>query len=273
MDRRLRRALVAAAAVGAGAAGIWVWWTWLQRRRMHWFGLLNESIPVNAAWWREQRTARGELLYVSIGDSAAQGIGASQPSRSYVGQLARRLREHTGAEVRVVNLAVSGATVELALRDQAPRLRKLAPDILTVAIGANDIPAWDADRFERDYRALLEQLPDHAILADVPSFYVLPGRRAVTEANLIIRRLAAERGLRVVDLHRRTHRQGGWGMTTQFAGDLFHPNDRGYRVWADAFWPAVAERADAVLAERPGQYSRNGLSLADSASPSSTESR
>ena len=26
------------------------------------------------------------------------------------------------------------------------------------------------------------------------------------------------------------------------AGDLFHPNDRGHRVWAEAFLPAVRAR-------------------------------
>ena len=97
---------------------------------------------------------------------------------------------------------------------------------------------------------MLALLPDHAIVADLPSFYVLPGRKAVAEGNRIIRKLADERGLRVVGLHALTARQGGWGMATQFAGDLFHPNDRGYRVWANVFWPAVAARATEVERER-----------------------
>ena len=29
---------------------------------------------------------------------------------------------------------------------------------------------------------------------------------------------------------------------TDFAADWFHPNDRGHRVWADAFWEAMARR-------------------------------
>jgi vancomycin resistance protein YoaR len=28
-------------------------------------------------------------------------------------------------------------------------------------------------------------------------------------------------------------------MATDFAADWFHPNDRGHRVWADAFWAAM----------------------------------
>ncbi len=31
------------------------------------------------------------------------------------------------------------------------------------------------------------------------------------------------------------------------AGDLFHPNDRGYRVWASAFIPAVLSRLHATV--------------------------
>ena len=247
---RVRGALLIAASAATLGGGIAIWVQWLRRRRVFWFARLNDDIPVNSAWWKDQRARHGDLLYVAIGDSAAQGIGASRPSRSYVGQLARRLRDETDRTVRVVNLAVSGATVGLALRDQLPHLRKLEADILTVSIGANDIVDWDPARFEREYRQLLELLPDHAIVADLPSFYVLPGRRAVAEGNRIIRRLASERGLRVVRLHAVTARQSGWGMVTQFAGDLFHPNDRGYRVWANVFWPAVAARAAEVERER-----------------------
>jgi acyl-CoA thioesterase I len=249
------RRRTAATGVGAGVGvlavvGLAAWWAWIVRRRAVWFALLNDAIPVNAGWWREQRRAPGELVYVALGDSAAQGIGASRPGRSYVGQLATRLRRETGRTVRVVNLAVSGATVALALRDQLPKLAKLDPDIVTVSIGANDVAIWDLARFEREYRTLVAGLPDHAILADLPSFYFLPGQRASRAGCEIVRRVAEERGLPVVGLHAATHRQGLWGIVTQFAGDLFHPNDRGYAVWADAFAPAVLDRAHAVLAER-----------------------
>ena len=29
-------------------------------------------------------------------------------------------------------------------------------------------------------------------------------------------------------------------MLTHFAADWFHPNDRGHRVWADAFWDRMS---------------------------------
>ncbi|PJJ73363.1 lysophospholipase L1-like esterase [Diaminobutyricimonas aerilata] len=226
-------------ALGGGIAG---WVRWLVRRRGVWFIRLNDAIPVNAHYWRERMARHGEYLYVAIGDSAAQGIGASRPGRSYVGMIARHVRTVSPAKWRVANLSVSGATVSLALKNQLPKLRKLEPDLCTVAIGANDIAAFDPERFERDLRALYSALPSHTIVADVPCFYFNPRERIVRQANEILRRVAGEFGLEVVPLHELTRRQGARGIVTQFAGDLFHPNDRGYAVWARAFEPAVDAR-------------------------------
>jgi lysophospholipase L1-like esterase len=206
--------------------------------------VLAERIPVHSKFWRDLASEEGDLLYVAIGDSAAQGIGASRPDHSYVGVLARTLRAHTDRAVRVVNVGVSGSTVAMAVEAQLPRLAKLEPDIVTVSIGGNDIAGFEPRRFERDLATLLDALPPHAIVADLPSFHFLPAERKVRVANAIVRRLAAERGLAVAPLHSRTRRQGIWGVSTQFAGDLFHSNDRGYRVWASAFEPAVLARLD-----------------------------
>lgn len=234
-------ALIALVALLAWLLG-WLWWRWLMRRKTVWSERLSAAIPVNSAWWRELRERDGSLLYVAIGDSAAQGIGASRPGHSYVGMLARHIRELSDTSVRVINLSVSGATVGTALDKQLPALRRLDPDIVTVSIGANDIAHFHADRFRRELRRLYEQLPDHAIVADLPTFYFLPGERHVRVANRILRAEAERLGLTVAPLYAATRRQGLWGVITHFAGDLFHPNDRGYRVWAEAFHPAVQQR-------------------------------
>jgi lysophospholipase L1-like esterase len=231
--------LVGLGITAAAAVGVALQARYLHRRQAHWRIVLAERIPVHSKFWRERAADEGDLLYVAIGDSAAQGIGASRPDHSYVGLIARVLRTHTDRAVRVVNLGVSGATVGLAVRDQLPRLAKLEADIVTVSIGGNDIASFDPARFERELTTLFDALPPHAIVADLPSFHFLPAERKVRAANAIVRRLAAERGLTVVPLHARTRRQGLWGVSTQFAGDLFHSNDRGYRVWASAFESAV----------------------------------
>jgi lysophospholipase L1-like esterase len=201
--------------------------------------ILNETLPVHSKWWRDHAKVRGELLYVALGDSAAQGIGASRPDHSYVGVLARLIRDTTARTVRVVNLSVSGATVGLAVQDQLPKLAKYRPDVMTVSIGANDIAKWDPDAFERGLRTILDAVPPHTLVADLPFFYFPQNERKVAVANEILRRLAAERGLTVVRLHHETRLRGFRRMFTHFANDMFHPNDHGYRVWADAFRPAL----------------------------------
>jgi lysophospholipase L1-like esterase len=204
--------------------------------------LVSETLPVHSKWWRDHAKTKGELLYVALGDSAAQGIGASVPRNSYVGLIADHVREVTGRTVRVVNLSVSGATVATAAEEQLPRFRTFAPDLVTVAIGANDIGTFDPASFEAGIREVLDALPTDAVVADVPCFYLPRNERKVAVANRILRAAAAERGLTVVPLHETMKRQGVKGMLTQFANDLFHPNDHGYRVWASAFLPTVTAR-------------------------------
>jgi acyl-CoA thioesterase I len=242
----LFRSTAVVAAIGAAGAVAALGWRRFRARLAENSLVLNETLPVHSKWWRDHAKVTGELLYVAIGDSAAQGIGATSPDRSYVGVLAEEVRAITGRSVRVVNLSVSGATVELALRDQLPRFVKLKPDIVTVAIGANDIARWDPAAFERGIRTIFAALPPYALVANLPFFYFPRNERKVAVANRIVRAVAAEHGLTVVPLHTETRHQGIPGMLTQFAIDFFHPNDHGYRVWADAFAPSLA----AQLVER-----------------------
>jgi lysophospholipase L1-like esterase len=242
-------ALLAVLALAALAAlASIVAWSLVRRRRSAGSAKLANTLHLNARWWKDEGKKDGELLYVALGDSAAQGVGASKPGHSYVGIIARHLRDRTGRTVRVVNLSMSGARLQEALAIQLPALRRLRPppDVLTVAIGANDIASFDRGRFERELRELYAALPAGAIVADLPSFYLGSAERNAREANAIVRRLAAERGFEIAALHTATRRQGAARYAlNQVAADFFHPNDRGYRVWASAFIPLL----DRVVAE------------------------
>lgn len=215
---------------------------------------LAEMQPVTAAWWRERRKQPGEFFYLALGDSTAQGIGASTPGRSYVGQLADRIEARLGEPIAVTNLGVSGAPTSLCVRDQLPRaakvLAKRRPDLVTLDIGANDIAEWDPRAFHRNIGLILDALPPDTIVGEVPCFHLPWNDRKVREANRILRTIAADRGLSVVPVYEATRARGLRGILTEFAQDAFHPNDRGYEVWADAFWPYVRERIDAARAGR-----------------------
>jgi acyl-CoA thioesterase-1 len=235
---------IAGGATAALGATAFIGYRLVERRRQAGSVRAAEAIPVHSDWWRAQREESGELLYVAIGDSAAQGIGASRPGRSYVGLLADHLRSTTGRTVRVVNLSISGARVIDALKRQLPHVAGLRPDVMTVSIGANDIGMhFDPERFEREIERLYGALPPHAIVAEVPSFYLGSKERQARVANEIVRRIAARHALWVAPLHAATRRVGApWYVLRQVASDFFHPNDRGYSVWASAFSAQVDRR-------------------------------
>lgn len=207
-----------------------VWWSRIRH--------VQAGIPRAADYWSVPRGEAGGLLYVALGDSAAQGIGASHPDRGYVGLLADRLRAATGSPVQVVNLSRSGATLQDVVDQQIPRLLQLSPDLVTVAVGGNDMFHPAPERFDAAATELVTQLPAGTLLADVPYFMHGRWERAADRAARVLTLHAQQVGLTVVPLHA-TLRDLGWkAMATHFAADWFHPNDRGHRVWADAFWSA-----------------------------------
>ena len=230
-------ALVAGSAVVGAAA--------LEARRQRWIPRLTATIPGLHVVWRA-RSQRGDLLYVAIGDSTALGVGASDHEHGYVGLLASAVERRTGRTVRVRNLAIDGATLGVCIRDELPRLQGLRPDICTVAIGANDVWTFDPERFRSELNTVLDALPPHAIVADLPSFSPLPIERRARQANAILREAVAAHGLVLAPLHAATHRGGPLATVRGSGPDLFHPNDRGYRRWSLGFLPAVERAADAL---------------------------
>ena len=200
---------------------------------------LGRGVLTRGTYWSAARGVPGGLVYVALGDSAAQAVGASRPERGYVALLAERMRERTGCSVLVVNLSRSGATVQDVLDEQLPKLRALRPDLVTVAVGGNDIPFYDARRFAAAAAALTAALPAGTYIADVPYFMHGRWERHAAEAGAVLSARAGSHRLHVVPLHDAERDRGSRAMLTDFAADWFHPNDRGHRVWADAFWEQV----------------------------------
>jgi acyl-CoA thioesterase I len=239
--RRARAALIGLGVVGALAVAT----AMMQRRRLHWIRILTARIPAHHTHWQQRgRVDRGTLLYTALGDSAALGIGASEPDAGYVGLVADELASLTGQRVRVRNLAIDGATLAVCIRDELPRLATLQPDICTLGIGANDVWTFEPRRFRAEFETICDALPPGSIVSELPSFSVLPVGRRVRAANRIIHEVAARHGFPVAPLTATTSVGGLVAALLGAAGDLFHPNDRGHRRWAAAFLPLVREAVE-----------------------------
>jgi lysophospholipase L1-like esterase len=238
MGRRLPlRLLQPRAPLIPGALALTVVGLWTLR-----FLRLRHEVETYRRYWRVPRGEPGGIVYVALGDSTAQGIGASDPERGYVGLIAERLRAATNGPVQIVNLSRTGARLADVLIEQVPRLAGLAPDLVTMAAGANDlrhVTDYVSSRFQADLEALVGALPANTIVAEVPWFMHGAIGRKSDEAAAYVARVATTRRLRVARLHQAMRQRGWAAMATDFAADWFHPNDRGHRVWADTFWAAM----------------------------------
>jgi lysophospholipase L1-like esterase len=236
----VRAVRVAGLVAAAGVAGYLVW---LARHRAAWTVLLTNRIPAHHVYWGDRGAPDPDaVLYVALGDSAALGLGASKPERGYVGIVASEIARITGKRVRVRNLAIDGATCAVVLADELHRIPKAAALVCTLDVGANDVWSFRPARFRDELDRICAALPAGTIVADLPSFSPLPIARRVAAANRIVHEVVAAHGLTLAPLNATTRRGGMAKAIRNAAGDLFHPNDRGHRVWADAFLPAVRAR-------------------------------
>ena len=201
-----------------------------------------------AAYWhahnedvmQKMRTDPGPL-WVALGDSTAQGLGAPGPDGGYVGQALSQLRRTTGQHWRVVNLSVSGSLIRDALAEQIPQLEDYKPDLVTCGVGANDILYSSPAKLFSDLRAILAAVPDETVMLDLPlmsGFWWIVGHMSVpyiTRINRVIHDVALERGLTVAQVSKTF--TAPW--VGKFSVDNFHPSQDGYRDWTRALLSAT----------------------------------
>jgi lysophospholipase L1-like esterase len=188
-------------------------------------GRVHAQVPVFAAAWNAANAAAlngpGDL-WVALGDSMSQGIGAQQISGGWAGQLHARLTA-AGQSVRLVNRSVTGARVHDVLDDQLPRLRQigLEPALVTVLVGVNDMifrrrRATAVAAFAK----LLDALP-----AQQTVIGTLPRRNPeALSINAMIDSAQKAGRVRVAELRGGSLRS----IRGTLAEDHFHPNERGY---------------------------------------------
>jgi acyl-CoA thioesterase I len=212
---------------------------------------MRDDCAAFASHWRahnERILGEPGPLWVVLGDSTAQGLGAADPEGGYVGQVVAGLRLRTGLPWRVLNLSVSGSLIRDVIRHQLPRLPG-HPDLVTCGIGVNDILYTGPGRLFGDLRALIAAVPDRTVLLDLPvpaGCWGFLGRASVpyvTRINRTIHQAAAARGLPVAEVS--AHFTPPW--TGKFASDCFHPSQAGYRDWSRALLAAVSVAGASTL--------------------------
>ena len=193
------------------------------------------------------------LRFVVLGDSTAAGLGAGDPAGAYATVLAERLAAELKRPVRLHAFGVSGARVADVASEQVPRVAALEPDLVFVAIGANDVTHVTPLREVREDMATivgeLERTGARVVVAGPPHMGALAWHQPLRYVAYLrgrqvadaIEDAAAARGASVVQLAKETGHFFAEEPETHFSEDEFHPSATGYRRWADAIFPVLIE--------------------------------
>ena len=135
-------------------------------------------------------------LWVVLGDSTSQGIGATTRQAGYVGVVHEVLRRREAW--RVINLSRAGAGVADVLARQLPELAGLTDeepaDLVTCVVGAEDV-ARRLTGTDIALRTMCAAMPRGAVIGTVP----LAGP-AADAANAVLRDEVVKHALRLADL-------------------------------------------------------------------------
>ena len=216
-------------------------------------GRLETGRPENVRALPADRSAA--VLYVALGDSTVEGVGATSPGRNFVSRLHERLRARY-PNARVVNLGAGGATSADVLLRQLDRAIGLRPHLVTLSIGPNDITTRvPAATYEKNLETILGRLRYEtmavAVVNLIPDLAVTPrfSRSRLREAvgrqtivfNEALERKGRAHGAELVNLYAASQREVPL-QPELISADGYHPSDAGYARWAELVWTGVEAR-------------------------------
>ncbi len=186
-----------------------------------------------------------KITYVALGDSLTAGVGASAEDKTYPYRLAKLLADKQNAQVTVVNLGWPGATAADVLNIQIPLLAELHPDIVTLAIGTNDMHNQvPAKLFQQTMSTIVDNLASttkHLNVINIPylgnrSVFFPPYRLyfdwQTKRYNSPLRNSLVGKQVNVIDIYSLT-RQKAFSDPQYYSADGFHPSDAGYDFWSE----------------------------------------
>jgi lysophospholipase L1-like esterase len=184
---------------------------------------------------RERDLIAGIGAFVALGDSFTEGLDDPRPGGGYLGwadRVAAVLAERRPG-LRYANLAVRGKLLGQVVAEQVPRAAEMAPDLVSLAAGGNDIlRGADVDALASQFEAAVATLRSAGCRVLVftgsdprvfPVIRLLRGRVGVY--NMHLHAIADEYGCELVDLWsmRVLRDPGAWSV------DRLHLSAEGHR--------------------------------------------
>lgn len=180
------------------------------------------------------------LTWVFAGDSITQGVQHTHGARCWVEHVHERLRYQLGRYRDVViNTGIAGWTAPQVLREFDHLVARFEPDVVSIALGMNDAMAGPpglatfADSLGELARSSAE-LGASVLLHTPNRTDAGPGVEADVAAYAgVVRDIAGELGLPVVDHHAHWTAHFGGQPPRAWLDEAVHPNAAGHRAMAD----------------------------------------
>ena len=198
--------------------------------RFNWWGARHEQIL--------ERVRKGDVDLVFLGDSITQGWERS----------GRKVWQEYYGRRKAINLGFDGDRTQHVLwRLEHGEVDGLSPRAVVVLIGINNIGENTADQIADGIKAVVSMLRDKLprtkiLLMGVFPYQQNPGglRDKIKQVNLLAAQLADGRTIHHLDIGDQFLRPDGM-LPPQVMPDFLHPNEKGYRIWAKAIEPKLAE--------------------------------
>jgi len=216
------------------------------------------NVPAPAIPRQVEKYGTGKpLKYVVLGDSTSISQGGDY-DRGYARESARFIAGK-GYNVTFQNFGISGARAADLLEKQIPKAAAIKPDIVLIAVGANDTTHFtDTDNVRRDLASVIAKLKKanpavRILLTGSPQMGSVPRfpepsktimRQRSAQINTAVRGLVNNNQVYFVPIAEET----GPIFTRHpeyYAADNFHPNTTGYTIWT----PVITDVLAKVLAK------------------------
>ncbi|MEI6288226.1 MAG: SGNH/GDSL hydrolase family protein [bacterium] len=195
---------------------------------------------------QNQTETTSSISYVALGDSLTAGVGASSASSSFPALLAQKIANDLNQQIVVTNLGVPGAKSFDMLTGQVMEATKFNPQIITIFIGTNDIHNFvPVGEFKNNLittvKSLREMTEAKIYFINIPYLgtkdlihppYDYYFNFEIQRYNKVLVEVANEVEVPVIDLYL-VSKKMRYTAENLFCIDEFHPNDAGYKFWAD----------------------------------------
>lgn len=205
--------------------------------------LLNFVHKITISLKQKWNINKSPFVYVAMGDSTIEGVGASRPERHFTSLIFEFLKLKQ-KDVTYHNLGRAGWKVSNVIHDQLNPAIELKPNLIVLSVGANDVmQRRSLKKFDQEYKELLEKLsltgalivinniPDLSLAPVIPKYIHPYCIIQVPRYNKIIEKYAKEYGCLLVDLYAQSRLYRGYAEF--ISSDGLHPSDAGYALWAN----------------------------------------